>query len=189
MPRHRLHLFALRVFLPAGIVWFGMCGGCVRGCGGRTVRLDSLVTDGERLMLVKHLPPGIDEQEVRERLPSLGPVDPRTGTASQGFTVLGLPVRLEVAFREGVLQGCGYRLTASDSVAASILYRQLQVFYTAELGNYHEEFADADRPATSFWSSREYGLLLTLSRESAGFLLVWRFAGLPPPPLDTGPPV
>jgi len=184
-----LRAVAGEILVAAMVVVLGASGGCTRGSEGQSLRIDSLATDAEKLMLMEQLPPGTEEQEVLERLPLLAPVDPRSGTASQPIVVLGLPAVLEVTFREGMLQVCGYRLGVPDSVAAAILYRQLQSFYTAKLGNYHEEFANAGRPASSFWSSPAYGLRLTLTRERAGFLLAWQFTGLAPPPVDTSPAI
>lgn len=161
----------------------GSCGGPTE----RPVRIDSLATDAERLMLVDHLPAGLPEEEARKRLPSFGPVT--DGRASASLEVLGLPATVVVEFREGAVTACGYRLAAADSAVASTVYKELQRFYTTRLGNYHEEFAGEGRPARSFWSSADYGLLVTLGRHHTEFTLVWTFRPLPGPGEEPQPAV
>lgn len=175
--------------IPAGICLLLALAGCSGRSGGGSLPIDSLATDRERLMLVNHLPPGMDEKEVRERLPALGPTDSLDGAATQPFTLLGQPVSLEVSFREGRLTGCGYRFVAADSAIGSMMYRELQRVYTEELGNYHEQFLVDDRPASSLWSSAAYRLLLTLLRKGTGFEIVWRFEQREAPPGDGEPAV
>jgi len=155
-------------------------GGCTGGGSRQPVLVDSLATDRERLMLVRYLPPGIEEREVRRSLPALGSVDTATGVATQPFILLGQPATLETRIRSGFLERCGYRISCTDSVMAAFLYRELQRSYTAELGNYHEEFGDAVHPARSFWSSGAYGLVLTLAAGDHRYNLTWYFESLPP---------
>jgi len=144
------------------------------------VRIDSLATDRERLMLADYLPPGSAEEDVRLVLPALGAADSLSGVACQPCRILGRPAMLETTFREGTLRSCGYSLCCTDSVLAAALYRELQRTYTMALGNYHETFADGEHPARSFWSSADCGLVVTLGAAPEGFRLSWRFEQLPP---------
>lgn len=170
-----------------GALWYALAAGCGGGTDHRVVRIDSLATDRERLMLVRFLPPGTAEREVRLMLPALGAVDSATGIASQPFTVLGQPATLEARLRDGTLSSVGFTLRCSDSALAGFLYRELQRSYTMEMGNYHETFSDGRHPARSTWSSPAFGLVLTLGHEANGFRLSWRFEGLPPD-REAGPP-
>jgi hypothetical protein len=173
--------------MPAVALWCALAAGCGGGTDHRVVRVDSLATDAERLMLVRFLPPGTEERDVRLMLPALGAVDSVTGIASQPFTVLGQPATLEARLSDGTLSTVGFALRCTDSARAAFLYRELQRSYTMELGNYHEMFSDSDRPARSYWSSPAFGLVLTLGHGADGFRLSWHFEGLPPD-REAGPP-
>jgi hypothetical protein len=173
--------------LQTAVLWCALAVGCGGGREHRVVRIDSLATDGERLMLVRFLPPGTGERDVRLMLPALGAVDSATGVASQPFTILGQPAMLEARFRGDTLSTCGFALRCTDSALAAFLYRALQRSYTMDLGNYHETFGDGERPARSYWSSPAFGLVLTLGHGPDGFRLSWHFEDLPPD-REAGPP-
>lgn len=130
-------------------------------------------------MLARYIPPGMEESSARLALPRLGPRDPQTGTATQASTVLGQPAILEVVLRDGVVERCGYRLACADSAIAAVLYHELQRIYTAQMGNYHEEFAAPGRPAQSLWASHDHRLSLTLSARAGEYTLVWHFTAVP----------
>lgn len=172
--------------------------GCKRGDGTDGLRLDTLSSDRDKLLLIQKLPLGLTYHEAKQRLPSLGLLKPEGGMepgdtgleeAWGEMMVLNRKASLECNFNAGRLYSYYFSVESLDDAGARSLYRELQRFYTMQYGNYHEEHENDEGRlmSSSLWSSDSFGIVATLSGSDGEFEVSWGFQPLPPVPEDEPP--
>jgi len=164
--------------------------GCKKGEGTDGLRLDTLSSDRDKLLLIQKLPLGLTYDEVKQRLPSMGALKPEGGMepgnsgleeAWDEMIVLNRKASLECNFNTGRLYSYCFSVEKLQDPDARAFYRELQRFYTMQFGNYHEEHQNEEGRllSSSLWSSDSFGIVATLSGSDEEFRVSWGFQPLP----------
>lgn len=166
---------------------FMLIPGCGKRSGTPAVRVDTLSTEQDQLLMINYLPLDLSYREVKERFPSLGEVQAATvpggtltGTATGKIkTPGGYESIAELDFERNALTRYSF-LVIAESVVTTTMYQRLQSFYTMRYGNYHQELREegAQRWGRSYWTSDIFAVVVTLQDSAGVHSLRWGFEKL-----------
>ncbi len=169
------------------LISFILIPGCGKHGGTPVVRVDTLSTEQDQLLMINFLPLDLSYGGVKERFPSLGevkagavPGGTLTGTATGKMkTPGGYESIAELEFEHNALTRYSF-IVIAESVVTAMMYQRLQSFYTMRYGNYHQELREegAQRWGRSYWTSDIFAVVVTLQDSAGTHSLRWGFEKL-----------
>lgn len=142
-------------------------------------------SEEERLLLVDEVPLGLSYQEVRARLPALGPLrsevpgagPDRLTEADLSTRVLDRTARLEFNFRRDTLYSFYFMVSEVGCPDARSLYERFQEFYAARYGAPQEEVLREPgyEARSSFWRADDFEVVGTLGVQAETCRVGWGF--------------